>query len=108
MFEKVNVPTLGIVENMSYYSLPDGTQDFIFGKDGGLEMCKELGLNLLGRQIPINKTIREGGDSGMPVAEFIPDSIESKSYLNIAKTIVKEVNFRNIKSNKKPELEINI
>lgn len=107
MFEKVNVQTLGIIENMSYYNLPDGSIDYIFGKDGGKNMCDELGIPLLG-QIPINKKIREGGDLGKPVSIFEPDSLEAKIYSDIAKRTVNLINQRNIKSNKSPGLEIKL
>ncbi|HCA42468.1 MAG TPA: MRP family ATP-binding protein [Bacteroidetes bacterium] len=107
MFEKVNVQTIGIIENMSYYNLPDGSIDYIFGKDGGKNMCDELGIPLLG-QIPINKKIREGGDLGKPVSIFEPDSLEAKIYSEIAKRTVNLINQRNIKSNKSPGLEIKL
>lgn len=105
MFEKVNVPTLGLIENMSYYNLPDGERDYIFGKDGGKKMCEEIHVPLLG-QIPINKKIREGGDLGRPIVLSEPQSEEAVSFMNIAKKLIKEVNFRNMEANEKPNLEI--
>lgn len=105
MFQKVNVPTLGIIENMSYYNLPDGERDYIFGKDGGKKMCEEMKVSLLG-QIPINKKIREGGDAGKPIVLSEPQSEEAISFMNIAKTLIKEVNLKNLKANEKPNLEI--
>lgn len=105
MFQKVNVPTLGIIENMSYYNLPDGERDYIFGKDGGKRMCEENNVPLLG-QIPINKKIREGGDAGKPIVLSEPDSQEASAFIDIAKKLIKEVNFRNLEANEKPNLEI--
>lgn len=67
--EKVNVPILGLVENMSWFTpaeLPDNRY-YIFGKDGGKNLAKELNIPLLG-QIPLVQSIREGGDDGMPIA----------------------------------------
>jgi ATP-binding protein involved in chromosome partitioning len=68
MFAKVNIPVLGIVENMSYFLCPsDGVRYDIFGSGGGAKEAKRLGVPLLA-QIPIDLPTREGGDSGMPVA----------------------------------------
>lgn len=67
--EKIAVPVLGIVENMAYFTpaeLPENKY-YIFGKDGGKQLAEELNVPLLG-QIPLVQSIREGGDSGMPVA----------------------------------------
>jgi ATP-binding protein involved in chromosome partitioning len=67
--EKVNVPILGIVENMAWFTpaeLPENKY-YIFGKDGGKNLAEELNIPLLG-QIPLVQSIREGGDEGMPIA----------------------------------------
>jgi ATP-binding protein involved in chromosome partitioning len=67
--EKVNVPILGLIENMSWFTpaeLPENKY-YIFGKDGGKDLAEELGIPLLG-QIPLVQSIREGGDEGLPVA----------------------------------------
>ncbi|WKZ57050.1 MAG: Mrp/NBP35 family ATP-binding protein [Bdellovibrionota bacterium] len=66
MLDRVKVPVLGIVENMSAYIQPDGQQIPIFGKDGGKHLAEKLGVPLLA-QIPIDISVREGGDNGMPV-----------------------------------------
>jgi ATP-binding protein involved in chromosome partitioning len=67
MFEKLNVPVMGVVENMSYYELPDGTRDYPFGKGGGALMAEKHGVDLLA-QIPLRTEIRVGGDTGAPAA----------------------------------------
>ena len=68
MFRKVEVPILGIVENMSYFLCPCcGDRTPLFGKGGGQHIAEAFGLPLLG-QIPIQPTIREGGDTGAPIA----------------------------------------
>lgn len=67
--EKVNVPILGLVENMAWFTpaeLPENKY-YIFGKDGGKQLAEELGVKLLG-QIPLVQSIREGGDEGQPIA----------------------------------------
>lgn len=74
MFQKVNVPILGIIENMSYFLCPsDGQAYHIFGKGGGEHEAKRLGVPLLG-QIPIEMNVRECGDEGHPIALEAGDS----------------------------------
>lgn len=65
MFRKLNVPILGLVENMAYYALPDGTKDFVFGSDGGKRLAAREQVPLLG-EIPLQTSIRKGGDTGLP------------------------------------------
>lgn len=67
MFQKLEVPLLGLVENMAYYALPDGTKDFVFGEGGGLRIAERYGTDVLG-QIPLRTAIRKGGDQGLPAA----------------------------------------
>ena len=68
MFGKVNVPILGLIENMSHFICPnDGHIYHIFGKGGGEHEAKKMGVPLLG-QIPLEIDVRESGDSGAPVA----------------------------------------
>ena len=77
MFQKVNVPILGIIENMSYFLCPsDGQSYAIFGKGGGEHEAKRLGVPLLG-QIPIEMAVRESGDEGHPIA--LEDTAKSAS-----------------------------
>ncbi len=85
MFQKVNVPILGIIENMSYFLCPsDGKIYHIFGKGGGESEAKRLGVPLLG-QIPIEMDVRECGDAGHPVALEDPvKSAASKAFREIA------------------------
>ncbi len=84
MFEKTNVPVLGIVENMSWFQCPgDGQRYHIFGTGGGEREARRLGVPLLG-QIPIEIPIREGGDAGRPVAEFDPGSASGTAFARVA------------------------
>jgi ATP-binding protein involved in chromosome partitioning len=90
MFQKVNVPILGIVENMSYFLCPsDGKVYHIFGKGGGEHEAKRLGVPLLG-QVPIEMSVREAGDEGQPIALEDPsENASSKAFHDIAyKTLV--------------------
>ena len=90
MFEKVNVPVLGIIENMSYYILPDGSKEHIFGEGGGKKLSKELGINFLG-EIPLNTSIRKSGDEGKPAVLSHPDSDESKQFTIAAINLINEL-----------------
>jgi ATP-binding protein involved in chromosome partitioning len=67
--EKVNVPILGLIENMAWFTPAELPQNkyYIFGKDGGKALAEELDIPLLG-QIPLVQSIREGGDNGVPIA----------------------------------------
>ena len=86
MFEKVNVPILGIVENMSYFTTPNGERVEIFGHGGGRAEAERKGVSFLG-EIPLFTEIRIGGDKGLPVAATAPDSPAGKSFLQIAKAV---------------------
>lgn len=87
MFEKVNIPILGIVENMSYHICKHcGEKEFIFGSGGGESMSKDYGVDLLG-QLPLNLQIRLTTDSGKPTVEADEDSEEAKIYREIARKI---------------------
>ena len=91
----VDVPVLGLVENMAWFTpeeLPDNKY-YIFGKDGGVKMAEKLELPMLG-QVPIVMGIREGGDSGNPVA-FDENSVIGKVFTEIAANVIREVEFRN-------------
>ncbi len=98
MFQRVNVPILGIVENMSYFIAPDtGKKYDIFGTGGGETLAKELSVPLLGA-IPINQNIREGGDKGKPVVFDQPDSEQAKTFLQISKNLAAQISINNATS----------
>jgi ATP-binding protein involved in chromosome partitioning len=89
MFRKVNVPILGIVENMSYFTAPNGERVEIFGHGGGQEEAARQDVPFLG-EIPIFTEIREGGDSGMPIVASAPNHAAGKAFLQIAETLRKK------------------
>ncbi len=98
MFKRVNVPILGIVENMSYFIAPDtGKKYDIFGTGGGEKLAKELSVPLLGA-IPINQNIREGGDNGKPVVFDQPESDHAKTILEISRNLAAQVSINNLSS----------
>ena len=94
MFRKVNVPILGLVENMSYYELSDGSRDYIFGNQGGEIFAKTQGLAFLG-SIPIDRSVREGGDNGTPCLLSYPDSVTSKAFKQAAIEVARRVSMIN-------------
>ncbi|WP_269931008.1 Mrp/NBP35 family ATP-binding protein [Aminobacter sp. HY435] len=84
MFKKVDVPLLGIVENMSYFVAPDtGKRYDIFGHGGAKKEAERLGVTFLG-EVPLEMGIRESSDAGAPVTVARPDSVEAKTYRDIA------------------------
>jgi ATP-binding protein involved in chromosome partitioning len=83
MFEKVNVPILGIIENMSYFTTPDGQRIEIFGHGGGAAEAKRQSLPFLG-EIPIYTEIRIGGDQGKPVVVTAPKEPPGQAFLSVA------------------------
>ena len=87
MFRKVDVPVLGIVENMSYYHCPNcGHEAHIFGHGGARAEAEKLGCPFLG-EIPLDIEIRETSDSGRPIVASQPDSVHAKAYRAIAESI---------------------
>ncbi len=88
MFRKVNVPIIGIVENMSYFLCPhcNGRTE-IFSAGGARRECERLQVDLLG-EIPLDIDIRIGGDEGKPVVQKNPDHPQARAFMNIAKKIV--------------------
>ncbi len=84
MFRRVNVPVLGIVENMSYFQCPQcGARSDIFGHGGARHEAERLGVPFLG-EVPLHMTIREKSDSGLPVVATEPDGVHAKAYCEIA------------------------
>jgi ATP-binding protein involved in chromosome partitioning len=83
MFQKVNVPLLGVAENMSYFTDPSGQRHTLFGEGGGAKTAESLGTVLLG-QVPLNPDIRTGGDSGQPIVVEDPESAIAKIFRDIA------------------------
>lgn len=94
MGDKVNVPILGLVENMAWFTPAPHPDEryYIFGREGAVNLAKELGVNLL-TQIPIVGTICEGGDNGSPIAT--EDSITAHSFVHLAHEVIDAIDKRN-------------
>lgn len=86
MFRELNIPILGIVENMSYLELPDGTRMDVFGTGGGEKMAETAGVPFLGA-IPMDPTVRVGGDSGTPIVVSAPDSAAARALRELAEQV---------------------
>jgi ATP-binding protein involved in chromosome partitioning len=105
MYKKLNIPTLGIVENMSYFVCPNCSHESdIFGKRGGEKMAQELGVPFLGG-IPIYQPIREGGDSGVPLLISEPDAPAAKAIVDVAARAAAQVS---IASYKQPTIPLTV
>jgi ATP-binding protein involved in chromosome partitioning len=94
MFEKVSVPILGIVENMSVYVCPNcGHSEHIFGADGGRKMAAEYGVDYLGA-LPLNLSIREQADSGRASVVADPDGEIAATYRAMARRMAVKIAMR--------------
>lgn len=97
MFRQLDVPVFGIVENMSYLELPDGTRMDIFGEGGGKKLARESGVPFIG-SIPLDSRVRVGGDSGQPVVISDPDSPVAKALTFITEDIAAKISVAAIRS----------
>jgi ATP-binding protein involved in chromosome partitioning len=87
MAKKLNLPLRGVIENMSWLSLPDGSRQYLFGQGGGQQLADELGIPLLG-QVPLDPELRAGGDDGRPIAATHPESATAQALAGIADAVV--------------------
>lgn len=91
MFEKLDVPVFGMIENFSYFVAPDtGTRYDIFGHGGAAKAAEELGIDFLG-EIPIEPAVREGADRGIPVVYGAPESESAKAIDRIARNVAARI-----------------
>jgi len=86
MFRQLDVPIFGVIENMSYLELPDGTKMDIFGTGGGQRLAEEAGVSFIGA-IPMDPSVRAGGDNGKPVTITNPDSAVARALRAAAETV---------------------
>ena len=94
MFDKAQVPVLGMIQNMAYWSCPDcGRTDHIFGNDGVAGEASRRGIEMLG-EIPLSLEVRTGGDSGTPVVVASPRSAQAKTYRQIARRLMEVADLR--------------
>lgn len=106
--DPINVPLLGIIENMAYFTpaeLPDNKY-YIFGKDGGLQLSEKNDVPFLG-QVPLVQSIRESGDNGKPVVESTDDA-SSEAFMEISRSLARQVAIRNANYDKTKVVEMKI
>lgn len=95
MFQKMEVPILGFVENMSYFQPKGSTEQYeIFGRGGGKRLAEESEVPFLG-EIPLDPEVRMGGDAGTPITAADPDSPVTKAFMDIAKQVAAQVSIHN-------------
>jgi ATP-binding protein involved in chromosome partitioning len=93
MYKKLNIPPIGLIENMSYFSCPNCEHEAdIFGHGGGEKLAEELGIPFLGR-LPIYQPIREGSDSGVPLIISEPDSPATRAFVAAAERTAAQVSI---------------
>jgi ATP-binding protein involved in chromosome partitioning len=105
MFKTLNVPILGVIENMSYLSLPDGSRMDVFGQGGGESMAKQYNVPFLGA-IPLNPNVRIGGDTGKPIVITDPGSDAAKALQSLAETIAARVSVAALSENNTPTIDV--
>ncbi|HLF79091.1 MAG TPA: Mrp/NBP35 family ATP-binding protein [Dehalococcoidia bacterium] len=95
MFDRLQVPVFGVIENMSYFEAPDtGIRYEIFGHGGAKMAAEELGLEFLG-EIPLDPATREASDAGAPVTQAAPESAASKAFMAVAEKIAARCSVQN-------------
>ena len=105
MFKTLNVPILGVIENMSYLSLPDGSRMDVFGQGGGESMAKHYDVPFLGA-IPLNPNVRIGGDTGKPIVITDPDSDAAKALQNLAENVAARISLAALGGSDAPTINV--
>ncbi|MCX8061137.1 MAG: Mrp/NBP35 family ATP-binding protein [Anaerolineales bacterium] len=96
MFRQLEVPVLGVIENMSFLELPDGTKMDIFGSGGGKVLADQAGVPFIGA-IPIDPEVRISGDNGVPVVIARPESVVAKAFVRISEEIAAKISVAALK-----------
>ena len=107
MQPQINVPVLGVIENMAYFTpeeLPDNKY-YIFGKGGGRKLAEKHNVPFIG-EIPLVQGIREGGDVGYPA--IMQDDITGQAFRKVAETVAQQVAIRNAEKAETRKVEINV
>jgi ATP-binding protein involved in chromosome partitioning len=105
MYRQLNIPVLGVVENMSYLDLPDGSKMDIFGSGGGVQLAQDTGVPFLG-QIPIDPIVRMGSDTGRPVVITHPESSVAMALMRATDVLLDEL--ERVKATASGSIEIDL
>lgn len=90
MFRTMDIPVLGIIENMSYLKLPDGTKMDVFGQGGGQQLAQASGVPFIA-SLPLDPHVREGGDAGVPIVVAHPDSPVAEAFVEAAQDLAAKI-----------------
>ncbi len=101
MYRALQVPVLGVIENMSYLELPDGKLMEVFGNGGGERLAREMGVPFLGK-IPMLPEVREGGDKGEPVVAVLPETSAGKALIAISQQVAAKISIETLQRNQLP------
>jgi ATP-binding protein involved in chromosome partitioning len=97
MYQKLNIPVLGLIENMSHFVCPNCQHESdIFGKGGGEGLASDMGVPFVGR-VPIYEPIRRGGDSGVPIVMSEPESISARAFMSAAEQTAAQISIASYK-----------
>lgn len=109
MFKKVNVPVLGIVENMAWFTPPElpDKKYYIFGKHGARNLAERMGINFLG-EIPLEQELRESGDSGTPMVLREGDSLTKQAFIELSQNTIQQLAIRNEEGSPTEKVDIKI
>jgi ATP-binding protein involved in chromosome partitioning len=105
MFRTLNVPILGVIENMSYLTLPDGSKMDVFGQGGGEALAKAADVPFLG-SVPINPRVRVGGDSGKPIVVGEPETDAAQALKSMAETVAASISVAALSGNTAPTISV--
>ncbi|PSQ68824.1 MAG: MRP family ATP-binding protein [Bacteroidetes bacterium QH_1_64_81] len=107
MFDNVDVPVVGMVENMAYFSPPDqpARKYYLFGREGAQDLARELDVPFLG-EVPIEQKVRKSSDQGTPIVRSAPDSASAQAFDDIADQLTEQVALRNAESDPTQKIEI--
>jgi ATP-binding protein involved in chromosome partitioning len=94
MFRQLNIPVLGVIENMSTFACPHcGERTDIFGHGGGQKMAADMGIPLLG-EVPIDTRVRSGGDEGQPIVAAAPESPAGAAFIEVAGKVAAQISIQ--------------
>jgi ATP-binding protein involved in chromosome partitioning len=97
MFRQLNIPLLGVVENMSHFVCGHcHERTDIFGNGGGRRMAEELQIPFLG-EVPIDTRVRAGGDEGMPIVAVAADAPAAQAFLGVASQVAAQISIQNLR-----------
>ncbi len=105
MFKTLQVPILGVIENMSYLTLPDGTKMDVFGQGGGEAMARHYEVPFLGA-IPLNPNVRIGGDSGAPIITTAPESDAAQALQRLAESVAARISLSALSGSNGPTIHL--